>query len=249
LLNSQVPATLPRAGFEVGSHICGLLVSQVSTTAVQSFSKSNPQFRSTQNQLVKGAAMAPTHGEKCENCMKHIPKNHHFDGRTCSQCLAEDVTLQRCKGCLVVRYCVRLYEGITSVANSLAPQTKECQREHWKIHKIRCQFFIHTRRIAETMGVTERHNALKKWVYKNAQNAVFAGATALGLHYDRERTGTSQSYFVLSKDAHEIDFRDTCLYRVLRCYYNPIYQCACQSEANDGLFGPRRSLCFPEEGA
>ena len=70
---------------------------------------------------------------------------------------------------------------------NLRPQSRSCQKAHWKTHKPICRLMVNNRRRAKLAGLSTRKQALQDWVFKNHVELSIIGVNALGLHGDRER--------------------------------------------------------------
>ncbi|KAJ7209446.1 hypothetical protein B0H12DRAFT_1157890 [Mycena haematopus] len=66
----------------------------------------------------------------------------------CENCTVRRVDLRRCAGCGVVRYCSR-----------------ECQKAHWKTHKVDCLTNVEMQKKAEALGpdYSQKLKAIGKW--------------------------------------------------------------------------------------
>ena len=68
----------------------------------------------------------------------------------------------------------------------LGMQSKQCQRQHWKVHKVACKINIEFKKSVAQLGPfhAQRGEALKVWSKKNAQYIGVAIVSALGIMKD-----------------------------------------------------------------
>jgi hypothetical protein len=168
--------------------------------------------------------MAPRDGEHCENCLNHLRKRHH-DGAQCGKCLPRDGSLQRCKSCKLVRYCVRpprtrRTEPVRTDWMEWNEQSRECQKAHWKQHKQYCEINVEIKQTREAMGgwIEERQKTFEKWCDKYSQPIASAALSALEVMIDRERTGTYMPILEAPKCFADVEIgRNTLFFSLPQC--------------------------------
>ncbi|KAJ6453972.1 hypothetical protein C8R45DRAFT_1192431 [Mycena sanguinolenta] len=92
----------------------------------------------------------------------------------CENCTIRRVDLRRCAGCGVVRYC-----------------SKECQKAHWKSHKVDCVKNTELQKKAEALGpdYSEKLKAIGKWSDQLSIPIGAASMSALNVMGRRENIG------------------------------------------------------------
>ncbi|KAF7344531.1 hypothetical protein MSAN_01935000 [Mycena sanguinolenta] len=90
--------------------------------------------------------------------------------RTCATCFkpeTKELKHRRCGSCQKAAYC-----------------SKECQKEHWPIHKKTCQLQRKNRESLPARGTEARDTLsdIKKWFSKHTQLLVYAAMNAMKLH-------------------------------------------------------------------
>ncbi|KAJ7249479.1 hypothetical protein C8J57DRAFT_1357132 [Mycena rebaudengoi] len=100
--------------------------------------------------------------------------------KKCRTCQAREplVTLSKCNNCKHIYYC-----------------SKECQKAHWKLHKVECREMSAQREKIEQMSETDPEGAKRAadwslWCNSRHDATQFSVADALGLHRDPKRART-----------------------------------------------------------
>ncbi|KAF7344532.1 hypothetical protein MSAN_01935100 [Mycena sanguinolenta] len=91
----------------------------------------------------------------------------HCSCATCYKPETEELKHKRCGSCRKTAYC-----------------SKECQKEHWPIHKQTCQLQRENRAFLPARGTEARVTLsdIKKWFSKHTQLLVYAATNAMNLH-------------------------------------------------------------------
>ncbi|KAJ7512401.1 hypothetical protein B0H11DRAFT_2182743 [Mycena galericulata] len=119
-------------------------------------------------------------GESWLENRKQTSKAEQRLSKACRTCGAREplITLSRCNNCKYIYYC-----------------SKDCQRAHWKYHKVECREMAEVQKKIEAMSVTDPEGAKRAadwslWCNSN-HDATQAGMIhALGLHRNPERGRT-----------------------------------------------------------
>ncbi|KAJ7770689.1 hypothetical protein B0H16DRAFT_1685922 [Mycena metata] len=119
-------------------------------------------------------------GEKWLETRKQTTKADQRIAKACRTCGAREplVTLLRCNNCKYIYYCSR-----------------ECQKSHWKHHKVECRELVETQKKIELMALTDSDGAKRAadwslWCNSNHDATQFGLIHALGLHRDPKRGRT-----------------------------------------------------------
>ncbi|KAJ6600034.1 hypothetical protein DFH09DRAFT_1129272 [Mycena vulgaris] len=130
--------------------------------------------------LPAGPILIGLGGEAWLASRKQTTKADQRLAKACRTCGAREplVTLLRCNNCKYIYYC-----------------SKECQKEHWKHHKIECREMAATQKKIEAMSLTDPEGAKRAadwslWCNSNHDATQFGLVHALGLHRDPQRGRT-----------------------------------------------------------
>ncbi|KAI0061804.1 hypothetical protein BV25DRAFT_705738 [Artomyces pyxidatus] len=103
----------------------------------------------------------------CSNCSKHDRIAHHGGDRKslCDACASG--TLRRCSRCQGVSYC-----------------SKECQKAHWKEHRLQCETFVEARaeNKAELGKVNTCWNEFHQWCDDQLARELYRAVKELAAH-------------------------------------------------------------------
>ncbi|KAJ6469399.1 hypothetical protein C8R45DRAFT_1016921 [Mycena sanguinolenta] len=128
--------------------------------------------------LPAGPILEGLGGEKWLDNRKQTPKTVERHSKACRICGAREplVTLLRCNNCKYIFYCSR-----------------DCQRAHWKHHKVECREMAANLEKIEHLSLTDPDGAklAAHWsLWRNQEFTQFQLIHALGLHRDPKRGRT-----------------------------------------------------------
>ncbi|KAF8217692.1 hypothetical protein K438DRAFT_2006743 [Mycena galopus ATCC 62051] len=119
-------------------------------------------------------------GEKWLENRKESSKTDERRSKACRTCGAREplVTLMRCNNCKYIYYC-----------------SKDCQRSHWKHHKVECREMVATQEKIQRMSLADPDSAKRAtdwslWCNSNHNATQFGLVHALGLHRNPKRGRT-----------------------------------------------------------